>query len=208
MADHYYTTSPDSKSDIRMIPYEVGGRKYEFYTDHGVFSISRVDHGTDILINTVLEDYTATPGSEAGILDMGCGYGPIGIVMADQYADTPVVMLDVNERAMDLAQKSAVLNRVADHVSIVKEEQLEGMRFQMVVTNPPIRAGKQTIYHLFALAEEKLMDDGVLYVVIRKNQGADSAVKELKRLFGNCETIEKKSGFHILKSIKEAEQHD
>ena len=161
MADHYYTTSPDSKSDIRMIPYEAGGRKYEFYTDHGVFSISRVDHGTDILIHTVLEDYEPL-AADAGILDMGCGYGPIGIVMADQYASTSVVMLDVNERAMELAQKSAVLNRVADHVSIVKEEQLEGMRFQMVVTNPPIRAGKQTIYHLFALAQEKLVDDGTL----------------------------------------------
>ena len=201
MADHYYTTSPDSKSDIRMIPYEAGGKKYEFYTDHGVFSISRVDHGTDILINTVLEDYE--PEEPGAILDMGCGYGPIGIVMADQYRPSPVVMLDVNERAMELAGRSASLNRVADSVTIVKEDQLEGMRFQMVVTNPPIRAGKQTIYHLFALAQEKLLDGGSLYVVIRKNQGADSAVKELKRLFGNCETIEKKSGFHILKSLKE-----
>ena len=201
MADHYYTTSPDSKSDIRMIPYEAGGKKYEFYTDHGVFSISRVDHGTDILINTVLEDYE--PEDSGAILDMGCGYGPIGIVMADQYRPSPVVMLDVNERAMELAGRSASLNRVADSVTIVKEEQLEGMQFRMVVTNPPIRAGKQTIYHLFALAQEKLLNGGSLYVVIRKNQGADSAVKELKRLFGNCETIEKKSGFHILKSVKE-----
>lgn len=201
MADHYYTTSPDSKSDIRMIPYEAGGKKYEFYTDHGVFSISRVDHGTDILINTVLEDYESE--DSGAILDMGCGYGPIGIVMADQYRPSPVVMLDVNERAMELAGRSASLNRVADSVTIVKEEQLEGMQFRMVVTNPPIRAGKQTIYHLFALAQEKLLNGGSLYVVIRKNQGADSAVKELKRLFGNCETIEKKSGFHILKSVKE-----
>jgi len=201
MADHYYTTSPDSKSDIRMIPYEAGGKKYEFYTDHGVFSISRVDHGTDILINTVLEDYE--PEDSGAILDMGCGYGPIGIVMADQYRPSPVVMLDVNERAMELAGRSASLNRVADSVTIVKEDQLEGMQFRMVVTNPPIRAGKQTIYHLFALAQEKLLNGGSLYVVIRKNQGADSAVKELKRLFGNCETIEKKSGFHILKSVKE-----
>lgn len=201
MADHYYTTSPDSKSDIRPLEYEVNGKKYTFYTDHGVFSISRVDHGSDILIQTVLEDYD--PEGPITFLDMGCGYGPIGIVMADSYPESNGVLLDVNERAMDLARRGAERNRVSERISIVKEAELEGKTFDMVVTNPPIRAGKQTIYHLFGIACEKMNAGGVLYVVIRKNQGAESAVKELKRLFGNCETINRESGFHILKSVKE-----
>lgn len=205
MADHYYTTSPDSKSDIRTISYEVDGQQYEFYTDHGVFSITRVDHGTDILIRTVLADYEPKTG---GILDMGCGYGPIGIVLADRYAPKPVVMVDVNERAMELAQRSVFLNHIVSPVSITTEDQLGDQRFGLVVTNPPIRAGKQTVYHFFAVAWERLIPGGCLYVVIRKNQGADSVVKELTRLFGNCVTLERKSGFHILKCIKEGGYDD
>ncbi len=239
MSEQYFAVSPDSKSAVRRIGYEAGGRHYEFYTDHGVFSTARVDHGTDILIRTVLRVYAAAepgqdpgrggglnqdPGRDGGlnpgpgrggeqnpdpgrgygpILDLGCGYGPIGIVLADQFAPCEAVMMDVNERAMELARRTAEENGLAASVIVCREAELPDRRFRLVVTNPPIRAGKQTVYHFFALACEKLLPGGSFFAVLRKNQGAESAVRELRTLFGNCETIERQSGFHVLRCIKE-----
>ena len=154
-----------------------------------------MDPGTDLLIRTILKDQTHTEK----ILDLGCGYGPIGLVLADQLG-AEATLMDINERAMDLARRGAAANHIT--AEVVTEDLVTAEDYTLVATNPPIRAGKSTVYHFFALAYEHLKAGGVLYVVIRKQQGADSAVKELKRVFGNCETIGRQSGYHILKSIK------
>lgn len=194
MAEHYYTSNPTSKSDVQEIAYEAGGRTYRFFSDHGTFSMDRVDLGTDLLIRTILKD-DPEPGP---ILDLGCGYGPIGLVLADQFK-TPAVLMDINERAMDLARQAATANRI-ENVRIVTEDQLTAGGFAIAATNPPIRAGKKVVYHFFQLAYDRLQPGGVLYVVIQKKQGADSAFKELVRVFGNCETIGRQAGYHILRS--------
>lgn len=199
MPDHYFSDHPDSRSDIREIPYELGSISMRFLTDHGVFSISRVDHGTDLLLKTVLKDRDTAPKS---VLDIGCGYGPIGLTLAKAWPTCSVTMLDVNSRAMELAEKNRVLNGLPEEIRIVRQEELAASSFETVVTNPPVRAGKTTVYSLFALAQQHMVAQGALYVVLRKNQGAPSAVKELIRLFGNCEIINRQSGFHILKSVK------
>ena len=195
MADHYYSKDPASASDVQELSYTVAGKTYKFFSDHSVFSIQRVDPGTDLLIRTVLKDQEQTEK----ILDLGCGYGPIGLVLADQLG-AEATLMDINERAMDLARRGAAANRIA--AEVVTEDKVTAQDYTLVATNPPIRAGKITVYHFFALAYDHLAADGALYVVIRKQQGADSAVKELKRVFGNCETIGRQSGYHILKSIK------
>lgn len=196
MADHYYSKDPSSKSEVQTLSYEVGGRTYTFFSDHSVFSIQRVDPGSDLLIRTILKDQEHTEK----ILDLGCGYGPIGLVLADQLG-AEATLMDINERAMDLARRGAAANRIT--AEVVTEDKVTDQDYTLVATNPPIRAGKSTVYHFFALAYEHLKENGALYVVIRKQQGADSAVKELKRVFGNCATIGRQSGYHILKSIKE-----
>ena len=109
-------------------------------------------------------------------------------------------MMDINERAMHLAEKGAEVNRVS--AEIITEDQLGDRIVDLVATNPPIRAGKKTVYHFFQLAYDHLQEGGALYVVIQKKQGADSAEKELVRIFGQCETVGRKSGYHILRSIR------
>lgn len=208
MAQHYYSKEPVSASNERYIDYtiRVNGamQRYSFVTDSGVFSISRVDHGTDILLNAILADEPAEPKR---VLDIGCGYGPIGVVLGTAFPKAHIHMVDVNERAMDLARRNAQKAGLAD-VTVEAAEQLPALlespenAFQMVVTNPPIRAGKAVVYGIFQQACDHLAAGGALYVVIRKNQGGPSAVKELERLFGNCTVIDRQSGFHILKSIK------
>ncbi len=195
MADHYYSSNPASASDIQELFYEAGGRTYRFFSDHSVFSIKRIDPGTDLLIRTVLEEQEQTQK----ILDLGCGYGPIGLVLADQLS-AQATLLDVNERAMDLARQAARINRI--DAQVLTEDRLVDADYTLAATNPPIRAGKQTVYHLFRLAYVHLVPGGVLYVVIQKKQGADSAVKELVSIFGNCETVGRKAGYHILRSTK------
>lgn len=207
MAQHYYSKEPVSASNIRHIEYEIKlrgeARHFSFETDSGVFSITRVDHGTDILLNAIAKEDPAPPRR---ILDIGCGYGPIGIVLAALYPEAHIQMVDVNERAMDLARRNAKTARIADFtvesVDNLPEQAGPDDAFQMVVTNPPIRAGKSVVYGIFAQAREQLAPGGALYVVIRKNQGGPSAIKELERLFGGCAVIDRQSGFHILKCIK------
>lgn len=209
MAQHYYSKDPISASNERNIDYVINvngiARRYSFITDSGVFSISRVDHGTDILLNAILKD---EPSEPARVLDIGCGYGPIGVVLGTMFPQAHIHMVDVNERAMDLARRNAQRARLADF-TVEAVDNLPALlqdpenAFQVVVTNPPIRAGKSVVYGIFQQAFDHLTAGGALYVVIRKNQGGPSAIKELERLFGNCEVIERESGFHILKSIKE-----
>ena len=116
MADHYYSANPTSVSDVQELSYEAGGKSYRFFSDHSVFSIQRIDPGTDLLIRTVLEEEEQTDK----ILDLGCGYGPIGVVLGDQLHAEKVTMIDVNERAMDLARRAAALASVP--ASVIREE--------------------------------------------------------------------------------------
>lgn len=209
MAQHYYSKDPVSASNERSIDYVINingyDQRYSFITDSGVFSISRVDHGTDILLNAILKDEPEAPNR---LLDIGCGYGPIGAVMGTAFPMAHVHMVDVNERAMDLARRNAQKAKLKDF-TVETVDNLPALlqdpanAFQMVVTNPPIRAGKAVVYGIFQQAFDHLSAGGALYVVIRKNQGGPSAIKELERLFGNCEIIDREAGFHILKSIKE-----
>ena len=196
MTDHYYTDHPESPSECREITYSLSGTELYFKTDRGVFSGSRVDHGSDILIRTVREQEKAPDR----LLDIGCGYGPIGIALGKEWPKCQVLMIDVNYRAMDLARENAVKNGVT---AVVKDAaNLPDEFFDIIVTNPPIRAGKAVVYGIFRQALDHLKAGGRLYTVIQKKQGAASAVKELERLFGNCETVERESGFHILRSFK------
>ena len=197
MAEHYYSKEPVSASRQRYIEYmlpDVG--RFSFVTDSGVFSISRVDHGTDILLRTIVKD---APQKIESLLDIGCGYGPIGVALGRRYPGAYVHMVDVNERAIDLARQNAAAAGLTSFAAGSIDTLDPQARYDMVVTNPPIRAGKAVVYGIFETAFRHLCAGGVLYVVIRKNQGAPSAMKELERLFVNCVVVGRESGFHILK---------
>ena len=197
MSDHYFSAEPSSASRPRSFELTVSGVTARFNSDSGVFSADRVDKGSRVLLEALLR-FRDWHG--ARVLDLGCGYGAIGVTLAK--AGASVVMCDVNERALALCRGNAALNGVvAECVSSDAGEGIEGP-FDAVVTNPPIRAGKKTVYAFFDNARALLKSGGGLFAVIRKQQGAESAEKRLRELFGSCETIEKEAGYRVLYSVK------
>ena len=198
MNDHYYTRNPASESRPVDCEYVYRGIPLAFRTDAGVFSKGEVDDGTDLLLKSLPEEMTGD------ILDLGCGWGVIGICVARRWPDTRVTMADVNLRALELALGNAERNRA--EVRCLESdgmEALKGSRFDAVITNPPIRAGKQVIYRMFADAEECLRPGGSLILVIRKQQGAESCLRYLQTLFPKVEKTAKSGGFWVLTATKE-----
>ena len=182
MNDHYYTRVPQSESKPIPCDYTYRGIPLSFQTDAGVFSKGEVDTGTRLLLEALPEEMAGE------ILDLGCGWGVIGISIARKWPETRVTMADVNTRALALSLENAKRN----HADVTCGESagmaaLKGKTFDAVVTNPPIRAGKQVIYGMFADAAKSLNPGGALYLVIRKQQGAESCMKYLQTMFDSVE---------------------
>lgn len=198
MSEHYYTRRPTAGHDRKTFHAVLRGRSCAFVTDAGVFSRAGVDFGTRLLI-----EHVALP-QDARVLDMGCGWGPIGIALAGLVPQGRVTMADVNERALALARENARLNG-AGNVEIVQSDLfagLAGRTFTHIVTNPPIRAGKETVYRLFEQAAAHLEDGGELWLVIQKKQGAPSARRKLETLFASVREAAKAKGYHIFCAVR------
>ena len=195
MNDHYYTRDPQSASRPAECEWNYRGIDLRFTTDAGVFSRGEVDTGTKLLLEALPEEM----GGE--ILDLGCGWGVIGISIARKWPAAKVTMADVNTRALELSRENAKRNRA--EVICTESDGMaafEGKAFDAVVTNPPIRAGKQVIYKMFADAAECLKPGGALYLVIRKQQGAESCVKYLQTIYPLVEKLDRSGGFWVLKA--------
>ncbi|WP_277630322.1 class I SAM-dependent methyltransferase [Atopococcus tabaci] len=202
MSEHYYTEDPKTKSKPKTWETTLDGRKFRFTSDAGVFSKERVDFGSRLLVESV--DLSTYP--EGDLLDVGCGYGPIGLALAKKDATRKVEMVDVNQRAIELSKRNAELNtvtNVAIHPSDLYET-VEGKGFAGVFSNPPIRAGKQVVHRVLEEAYDYLRPNGYLTIVIQKKQGAPSARKKMEEVFGNVERIALEKGYWILQSQKQA----
>lgn len=197
MSEHYYTVNPTSKDNIHLINYSFGEISLKLSSNSGVFSVSHVDFGSNLLITTAAESRT---WNNVKVLDIGCGYGVIGISLAKIGAD--VTMCDVNERARQLAELNSAANDVKTRCIISDAASDIDDVFDVVVSNPPIRAGKDTVYKIFDNAKRVLTVNGELYVVIRKQQGAESAMRYISDLFGECQMINRKSGYWIIRAAK------
>ena len=197
MNDHYYTRTPQSASRPAECEFTYRGIDLVFRTDAGVFSRGEVDTGTRLLLEALPENL----GGE--ILDLGCGWGVIGISIARKWPEARVTMADINTRALDLSRENAKRNR-AEVVCAESDGMaaFEGKTFDAVVTNPPIRAGKQVIYKMFADAARSLAPEGALYLVIRKQQGAESCIRYLQTLYASVEKLDRSGGFWVLKASK------
>lgn len=195
--EHYYTENPNTPHSIGKTTYCINGINLEFITDSGVFSKKRVDYGSDVLIQNL-------PPISGQVLDLGCGYGPIGISIAKLNSSAAVTMVDINNRAVDLANQNINLNGIDNATAIQSDgfDKITNCMYDVIVTNPPIRTGKKIIYGLFEKSIKHLHLGGNFYVVIQKKQGAKSAMDKLESIYGNCEAIEKKGGYWVLKSIK------
>lgn len=197
MSDHYYANRPTVEHDRRTIEVELRGTKVRLTTDAGVFSKGGLDYGSRVLI-----DALEFPKG-ASVLDVGCGYGPIGIA-ASLMGAASVTMLDVNERAVELARENAAAIGAAN-VKAMQSDLLEAVaqqRFDVIISNPPIRAGKETVHLLFEQASECLKPGGSLWIVIQKKQGAPSAKAKLELLFERVEEVAKDKGYRIYQAVK------
>ncbi|PKH11521.1 MULTISPECIES: class I SAM-dependent methyltransferase [Planomicrobium] len=199
MSQHYYSKNPQTTSKPQEWDFTLRGEKFHFQTDSGVFSKNEVDFGSRVLIDT-FEDSAV----EGPVLDVGCGYGPIGIAIAKSFPRKQVHMVDVNTRAIELAKKNATKNNV-ENVEIYESDGLSAVEeegFSAILTNPPIRAGKETVFRFYEEAWSKVAPGGSLWVVIQKKQGAPSTQEKLEELFGNCRVAEKKKGYFIFEARK------
>ena len=199
MSQHYYSKNPQTKSNPREWTDVLRGEKFRFQTDAGVFSKSEVDFGSRLLIETYVEAEIDGP-----VLDVGCGYGPIGMAVAKISPHKQVHMVDVNTRAIELAKTNVEKNDISN-VRIYESDGLsavEASDFSAILTNPPIRAGKDTIFRFYEEAAEKLADGGSLWVVIQKKQGAPSTQVKLEELFGEVRVVDKKKGYFIFEARK------
>ncbi|WP_184247315.1 class I SAM-dependent methyltransferase [Gracilibacillus halotolerans] len=197
MSEQYFSSNPNKESKPQHWTFTLRGFPFTFYTDAGVFSKKEVDYGSRVLIETF-----EAPNVDGGILDIGCGYGPISLALAKSFQEREVVGVDVNRRALALAQKNAAENKISNASFLESDitEAVKESRFASVVTNPPIRAGKKIVHAIFREAKNVLKANGELWVVIQKKQGAPSAKKELESIFDEVETVKKDKGYYILRA--------
>ena len=192
---HYYTDNKELDSHKEQFEYYFDNEVFRFTTDIGVFSKENVDYGSYVLLKTI---YRNNLGKK--LLDLGSGYGPIGIILKRFNPELDVEMVDVNSRAVELAILNCKNNETDIKVHLCEDILELENQFDTIVLNPPIRAGKAVIYGLYEKAKEKLNEDGHLYIVIRKAQGAMSSKKKLETLFNKVELINRDSGYLVFDS--------
>lgn len=191
---HYFIEDHSLAPHIESFAYYFGSEKFLFMSNSGMFSPGHVDDASDLLLHTM-------PALSGSFLDLGCGYGVIGIVMGKMY-HLDVTMADINGRALDCAKINCENNGLkADIIESNCFEQIN-RSFDAIALNPPIHAGKEVVHSMYEGAFEHLHPSGTLYVVIQKKHGGESAVKKLTELFHSCETLYKKKGYFVLACTK------
>ena len=201
--NHYFSEKPEIKSEKKRIKYTIQNKKFEFITDNGVFSKSKVDFGTDLMLNEFLKKNRGLEVEKIKILDIGCGYGVVSVVLKSFYPEISITLSDVNERALELSEENLKKYGINDY-HIIKSDAFEKIteKFDVILSNPPIRAGKDIIFKIYSEAYEHLNENGEFYCVIQTKHGAKSTQKKLMEIFGNCDTVTIDGGYRIFLSKK------
>ncbi len=195
---HYYDHDPKAGHDFQDILFRMEDHDFLFRTDRAVFSRERVDPGTALLLSSILKEEKDRP---VNLLDLGTGVGVMALVLARLRPSFHLTGIDVNRRALDLAAFNARRAGLSSKVSFLESDGIpQGLVFDLIISNPPIRAGKETVYRLFGETARSLSPQGVFYLVIRVKQGAGSAKRELGRYFGQVSTLARAKGYHVIKA--------
>ena len=191
--NQYFENNKNLKSDINKINAKVKDTSFIFFTDNGVFNKKGLDYGTRLLLENL------NLSNKNKFLDVGCGCGPIGIYIAMQNNNYTVDMIDVNERAIHLCNMAKKENNI-NNINIFKSDAYENInsKYDLIISNPPIHAGKKKVYEIIENAKNYLNKEGELWVVIRKDQGAKSLINDMKKMY-NIQIICKDKGFFIIK---------
>lgn len=194
--EHYFTDNPPNIKNRIEISFRFLGVSLKLISDNGVFSKEHVDEGSQLLIESAYLD-----GLSGEILDLGCGYGVVGLTLKKLDPQLQILGIDVNSHAVALAQENALLNQL--DVKFIHHDGIQiNQQFDSIIFNPPIRAGKEVIYRLFVEAYEHLKDGGQLYVVMRKQHGAQSAINFLQQHFTQVTRLNRDKGFWVFKATK------
>ena len=194
---HYFENDESVISEPATITYDFQGKHLIYTTDHGVFSRQRLDFGSRVLMDSI------DIGNAKSMLDVGCGYGTMGIALKSVHEDLQVLMTDVNKRAISLAKENIKCNNL-EGIDVIESDVYENVhdRYDLVISNPPIRAGKKVVSAIISGSYDHLNEGGRLVIVIQKKQGAPSAKKLMEEIFGNATVIKKDKGYYILQSYK------
>ncbi|MDD6513640.1 class I SAM-dependent methyltransferase [Sharpea azabuensis] len=194
---HYFENDESVISEPATITYDFQGKHLIYTTDHGVFSRQRLDFGSRVLMDSI------DIGNAKSMLDVGCGYGTMGIALKSVHEDLQVLMTDVNKRAISLAKENIKCNNL-EGIDVIESDVYENVHdiYDLVISNPPIRAGKKVVSAIISGSYDHLNKGGRLVIVIQKKQGAPSAKKLMEDIFGNATVINREKGYYILQSYK------
>lgn len=193
---HYYTENNDLISEPEQFVFNYRNKALTFISDNGVFSKKMIDYGSRVLLEAISID-----SSKKTLLDMGCGYGTFGIALKSVYPFLEVDMVDVNDRALNLANENLKLNNISANVYLSNTYDEVKNKYDLIVTNPPIRAGKEVVTRILVESKKYLNLNGEIWVVIQKKQGAPSAKKNLESVFKKVDIIKRDKGYYILRAI-------
>lgn len=192
----YFDNDKNIKSERKIIKFNFDNKVFSIYSDNGVFSKNRFDYGTRVLLNSI--DIDKLSGN---VLDLGCGVGVVGLILGTINKNISIDMVDINERAINLTKNNLVLNSVKANVFVSDIYSNIDNKYDFIITNPPIRAGKNVIRGFLLGSYDYLKDDGTLYFVMRKDHGVKSMIKELSVKF-NTSIVNKDKGFYVVLCTK------
>ncbi|MCQ2814889.1 MAG: class I SAM-dependent methyltransferase [Bacilli bacterium] len=196
---HYFDFDDSIASKRRTIKFQIYDQEITLVTDNGVFSKNRVDEGSLAFLQAIIPLHLT-----GKILDLGCGYGPLGLTIALTSPTAELTLADINQRAVELASFNAQNLNLSKRVTCLQSDiysKIEG-QFDSIICNPPVRAGKRVTYAIYEGAHKLLIDGGSLYIVLRKAQGAESASKYIETVFGNVSVLLKKKGYWVIQAKK------
>lgn len=196
MTEYYYSQNPSASHHEQEWTFDLLGNRFYFTTDNGVFSKNTVDFGSRTLLAAINQlDLT----NVKKILDVGCGYGPLGLALAKKFPENQVDLIDINQRALELAKKNAALNQLTNVKIWFSDvyQQISDSDYDLIISNPPIRAGKKVVKKIITEAREHLNPNGKLIIVIQKNRGSFSQ-KQLEAVYGRTQVLLRQKGYYVL----------
>jgi 16S rRNA (guanine1207-N2)-methyltransferase len=191
----YFENDNKVKSERKLISFKIFDRVFNCYTDNGVFAKDKFDFGTRLLLENI-----NISKDRARILDLGCGYGSVGVILKTIYPDSSIDMVDVNLRCIKLSKDNLRLNKIDCNVFVSDVYENVSEKYDYIITNPPIRAGKDVVRKFLFGAIDRLNEDGELWFVMRKDHGVKSILKEMDDKF-STEVVDKDKGFYIVKAV-------
>lgn len=188
---HYFENDESIKNEPSMVHFLLNGKEFALHSNAGVFSKDKLDTGTKILMETVLENTKETPKT---LLDLGCGIGVVGCTLRS-FWDCEVTMIDINQRATELARKN--MDKYGYPATILCQDGIQSGNFDKILLNPPIRTGKKVIYSLFDQCVEHMSENGETWIVMRKQHGAQSAINYFEEKGCKVKRVNRDKGFWI-----------